>query len=64
MVGKINALPIINKKRARIEIQPIFKIQYPMKNQFIKYKTYTNLPSKCRIGEHVALSLINQLLTK
>jgi hypothetical protein len=27
-----------HKKRARIKIQPRFKIQYPMKNRIIKYK--------------------------
>ena len=35
-----------NKKRARIEIQPRFKIQYPMKNRY-EYRvtnTYLSIP--------------------
>jgi hypothetical protein len=31
------------KKRARIEIQPAFKIQYPMKNLFIQTKAVPTL---------------------
>jgi hypothetical protein len=29
-----------NKKRARIKIQPLNKIQYPMKNWIVKFKSY------------------------
>jgi hypothetical protein len=31
------------KKGARIEIQPRFKIQYPMKNHFYNGKRHTNI---------------------
>jgi hypothetical protein len=31
----------LKQKRARIEIQPVFKIQYPMKNQVPKRKRWS-----------------------